>query len=376
ISPPPADAPRPRLLPDPDSIIAVVRVMASLWMAYLLWIYVEVPGGNGIVSAAGSIGMTLATNPRMPVLSIIKPVFSSIAFAGILYVFVMPQLSSFVGLGSMIFLTTFAIAYLFSTPRQGATRAIGLALFLMIIGVSNQQHYNFLTVADTAVMFLILAGVLALAAWIPSSAQPEKVFLRLLGRFFRSCEYLMTTMRWNLTMTPTRLDRWRQAFHAREIETLPQKLGAWGQAVDTKVLPGTTPDRILALTTNLQALAYRMQEFMEATANPQAALLVRELLTDVRAFRLKVQEAFQSLSRDPAAEPADTLRERLTAQLEHLEGRIEVTMNKAAEGKLSERDSENFYRLLGAFRGVSEAAVAYAGVAGNVDWREWREERF
>ncbi|MEN8807976.1 MAG: FUSC family protein [Desulfobacterales bacterium] len=376
ISPPPADAPRPRLLPDPDSIIAVVRVMASLWMAYLLWIYVEVPGGNGIVSAAGSIGMTLATNPRMPVLSIIKPVFSSIAFAGILYVFVMPQLSSFVGLGSMIFLTTFAIAYLFSTPRQGATRAIGLALFLMIIGVSNQQHYNFLTVADTSVMFLMLAGVLALAAWIPSSAQPEKVFLRLLGRFFRSCEYLMTTMRWNLTMTPTRLDRWRQAFHAREIETLPQKLGAWGQAVDTKVLPGTTPDRILALTTNLQALAYRMQEFMEASANPQAALLVRELLTDVRAFRLKVQEAFQSLSRDPAAEPADTLRERLTAQLEHLEGRIEETMNKAAEGKLSERDSENFYRLLGAFRGVSEAAVAYAGVAGNVDWREWREERF
>ena len=124
-------------------------------------------------------------------------------------------------------------------------------------------------------------------------ARPEKAFLRQLARFFRSCEYLMTTMRWDIDMTPTRLDRWRQAFHAREVATLPQKLAALSKSVDTKVLPGTTPEQVQALTTNLQALAYRMQELMDARANPQAQLLVRELLTDVRAWRLKVQEVFK-----------------------------------------------------------------------------------
>ena len=76
------------------------------------------------------------------------------------------------------------------------------------------------------------------------------------------------------------------------------------------MLPGTTPEQVLELTTNLQALAYRMQELMDARANPQAQLLVRELLTDVRAWRLKVQEAFEGLSRDPAAGSADAFRER------------------------------------------------------------------
>jgi uncharacterized membrane protein YccC len=374
VPPAPSNQPGPGPLPDRDSMIAAVRAMASLWLAYLLWIYLEVPGGTGIVSMAGPVGMMLATNSRLPVLSILKPVMSTIAFAGILYVFVMPQLSSFVGLGSMIFLVVFVIAYLFSTPPQGITRSIGLALFLTLIGVSNQQHYNFLSVADTVVMFLMVVGVLVLTSRVPFSMQPDKAFLRLIGRFFRSCDYLMATMRWDLTMTPTRLEYWRRAFHAREVATLPQKLSAWGKAVDTRVLPGTTPAQ--ALTTNLQALAYRVQNLMEVGADPHAKLLVRGLLTDVGAWRLKVREALQGFSRDPAAAPADALRERLTAELEHLEGRIEETLGKAGEGELSDRDGEHFYRLLGAYRGLSEAVIDYAGTAEGIAWDRWREARF
>ena len=110
---------------------------------------------------------------------------------------------------------------------------------------------------------------------------------------------------------------------------------------------------------------------MEARANPQA-----ELLTDVRAWRLKVQEALQGFSRDPAAAPADALRERLRARLEHLEGRIEETLDKAEEGELSDRDGENLYRLLGAYRGLSEAGIEYAGTAEGIEWERWRESRF
>jgi uncharacterized membrane protein YccC len=371
-----ASTPQPGFVPDPDRIASSTRAMAGLWLAYLLWIYVEVPAGSAIVTAAAPIGMSLANMPQARVSMLFKPVATAIAFASALYIFVMPQLSSFAGLGPMIFLATFAICYLFATPRQALGRAFGLAMFVTIAGISNQQSYNFLSVADTSAMFVLLLAVLALAANIPHLARPEKAFLRLLARFFRSCENLMTTMRWNITMTPTRLDRWRQAFHAREVATLPQKLAAWGKALDTKDLPGTSADQVLALTTNLQALAYRMQELMDARTNPQAELLVREMLTDVRAWRLKVQEAFRGLSMDPAAAPADALRERLTARLALLERRIEETLNKAGEGELSDRDGENFYRLLGAYRGLSEAAIEYAGTAEKIDWSRWQESRF
>jgi DNA anti-recombination protein RmuC len=226
-------------------------------------------------------------------------------------------------------------------------------------------------------MFVLVFAVLAVAANIPHLvARPEKAFLRLLGRFFRSCEYLMTTMRWNITMTPTRLDHWRKAFHEREVATLPQKLAAWGKAVDTKALPGTTSEQVQELTTNLQALAYRMQEQLEARESRQATFLVRELLEDVRTWRLKVQEVFRGWSRDPANPPLDALRERLAARLDHLEGRIEETLDKAAEGELTEQDSERLYRLLGSYRGLSEAGLEYARTAGGIEWSRWRESRF
>ena len=366
------------MLLDTDSIIAALRAMAGLWLAFLLWIYVRVPAGSGIVSLAAPFGMMLAFMPRIPVFSTFKPALTTIAVSGLLYVFVMPHLSSFVGLGAMIFLYVFAVAYLFSKPQQGMIRSTALAFFLITIGLSNSsQQYDILSVIDSTLMFItVLFCVLIPASYFPFSSRPDKVFLRLLGRFFRSSEYLMTTMRWDPTMTPTRLDYWRRAFHARELATLPQKLGAWGKVVNTRVLSNTTPEHLQTITTNLQALAYRMQELMDARANPQSELLVRELLTDMRVWRLKVQEALQVFSRDPAALAVNELREQLTTSIEHLEVRIEEILNKAGESDFSNRDGENFYHLLGAYRGLSEAMIEYAGTAEGIDWDQWRESRF
>jgi len=375
VSSKPSDKQDSGLLPDIDNMIAAIRVMAGMWLAYFLWIYFRVPGGSGLVSGIVPIGMTLAINARLPVLIILKPTLSVIAVAGILYVFVMPHLSSYIGLGTMIFLFVFAAAYLFSAPQQGIKRAISLAFFMMVIDVSNSsQSYSILPVINTALMFIMLTGVLILASHFPYSPQPDKVFSRLLGRFFRSSEYLMTTMRRDLTLS--RLDCWRQAFHARELATLPQKLGDWGKVINTRVLSDTTPEQLQILTSNLQTLTYSMQELLDARANPQGELLVRELLTDVRVWRLQVQETLQRFHRVSDLTHVDVLREQLTTSIEHLEGRIEETLNKAGEGEFSERDGENFYHLLGAYRGLSEAIIEYAATAEGIRWNQWRESRF
>jgi hypothetical protein len=130
------------------------------------------------------------------------------------------------------------------------------------------------------------------------------------------------------------------------------------------------------LTTRLQDLAYRFQELIEARDNPQAEILVRDLLEDLRAWRLKMQALFQVLSRDPAAETADGLSEGLAETFRHLEGRIEETLNKLAEGELSARDGERFYHLLGACREVSESLLDCARSVHAIDWARWREARF
>ena len=130
------------------------------------------------------------------------------------------------------------------------------------------------------------------------------------------------------------------------------------------------------MATSVQALTYRLQELLEAGGTPQAEFLKQELHEDVRAWHLQVREALRLLAKDPAAGNTESFRPRLAVIIERLEERIQQTLDQAAEGQLGDEVGENFYRLLGAYRGVSEALVAYAGLAGGVGWAQWREERF
>jgi len=325
---------------------------------------------------AGAIGIAIATMPQLAVWRLVVPVASSVLFAGVLYIFVMPQLSSFLGLGLLIFAATFAICYLFAAPRQMLGRAFGLAMFVTIAAVSNEQTYSFLHVANTAMMFPTVFLIFAVSAYIPWSIRPERAFLRLLGRFFRSSEYLLSTMRRVPGGSPTRFERWRRAFHTREVSTLPAKLGTWSPHIDTRALRDTSPQQIQSLVTSLQILSNHMQDLLKSRGSPQAQLLVQELLADFRAWRLGVQEIFQRLSKDPAAGEQEAFRNRLAERMQQLEERIKGVLDKVPDDQLSDRDEENFYRLLGAYRGVSEALVDYAGSTSVIDWTRWREERF
>jgi uncharacterized membrane protein YccC len=372
-----APLPRVGFVPDPDRMAGAVRVILSMWLAYLALIYVNgMPGGAGFVSMAVPFVMALATMPQASVSLLFVPAAVSLLFGGLVHIFVMPHLSSFIGLGLLIFGVTFAICYLFAAPRQVLGRIFGLAMFVSIASISNEQTYSFLKAANSALMFALLFLILAITAHVPYSLRPERAFLRLLGRFFRSCESLVSAIRWDPQRRVTPFDRWREAFHAREVSTLPRKLGAWAPQIDTKALPGTSPQQVQAVVASLQGLTYRIKELLEEPGNPQAQFLVQELQADVRAWRLRVQETFQRLSEDPTAGDREAFRTKLDGILDHLEERIKGALDKAPGGLFSDQDGENFYRLLGAYRGVSEALVNYAGSTGPIDWALWREERF
>ena len=152
-----ASPPHAGFMLDPDRLTSAVRIMATLWLVYFAVIYVnDIPGGFGLVSMAGPFGMIMATSPQLPVSLLFVPVAVSVLFASLVYIFVMPQLSSFIGLGLVIFAVTFAICYLFAAPKQGLGRAFGLAMFVQIASISNEQTYSFLSVANTALMYSLI----------------------------------------------------------------------------------------------------------------------------------------------------------------------------------------------------------------------------
>ncbi len=121
-----------------------------------------------------------------------------------------------------------------------------------------------------------------------------------------------------------------------------------------------------------------MKVLVDAGGYPQADVLVRELRDDVRAWRVLVQEKFGLWADDPetAVEPAVEARERVTARLDRLEARMEEVFGRVGKGELSREDYENFYRLLGSYRGLSESGIDYLRVAENINWARWQEARF
>jgi uncharacterized membrane protein YccC len=300
----------------------------------------------------------------------------SCLFAAGLYILVMPHLAGYMQLGTMIFAAIFGIAYLFSEPRQALTRNMALVFFPVITSISNQQTYSFGQAANTTLEAVLVIALLVVTWYIPHNRQPEKMFLRMLRRFFRQAGFLVSPPTLSLGQTTGAVGWWERLRYRNDLLAIPDQLSTWGAMVDQRKFVGSSPEQLPLLATRLHMLAHRLQELLEARRSPQAQFLVDELSEDIRGWRFKMQEIFQLLAEDPAAVNQEALQSKLDRRLEKLEGRIKEALNKADEGQLSDRDGENFYHLLGAYRGVAEAAVAYAGVSGAIDWMPWYEERF
>ena len=363
-------------LPDPDRMAGVVRVMLIMWIAWLANIYIDsIPGGADGVAVASTFGLVIAGMPQVSVWLMFLPAFISTLLAGLIYILVMPQLSSFLGLGVLLFVVTFAIYYLLAAPRLNVAKLLAISMFMTVISVSNHQVYSFMVVYTVALMLLVVFIVLAVTAYFPLDLRPRQSFLRLLGRYFRSCEYLMDALSQDPQKRETRVVRLRKTFHMQEISSLPTKLGAWSKVLSKKALPGTSPEQITTVVTALQGLSYRMQQLIEDRGHPQAPFLVQELRSDVAAWRTKMTDAFGCLAGEPSVENQNRFPTELTGIMDHMNMRIEETVDKAA-GHISDQDGENFYRLMSAYRGVSDALAVYVASAGAIDWAPWREERF
>jgi hypothetical protein len=173
-------------------------------------------------------------------------------------------------------------------------------------------------------------------------------------------------------------NRWQMVFYRNDLLEIPVKLAVLGQQIDYRLLSGQTPEQVQALVTNLQAIAYRIKELAEVRELPQADLLVAAVRNDLRAWRLSTEEQLRFWADDPAsaASHGTAIRDRLVARMSSLEAQIGETIRGVKEGQISEGEIENFYRILGTFKGLSESGIEYSWAAEGIDWMHLTEERF
>jgi len=372
-----SDPPSPSAVIDPDRLAGTIRQTAALWLTLLMVIYVPAfPNPVGIVALTNAFAMVLSAAPQVPASVLLLPTVLAAAFAGSLYLFVMPHLSAFEGLGAMIFAATFLIGYVFHRPQAALAKSMGLCMLVIIIGAENQQSYNFLYFANWFIGGILFVLALIVAWRFPVSFRAEDRFLAMLNRFLRSAGFLLSPLRADAGGKPSRLSRWRIAFHHHQVATLPHRLRAWGKALPSTALGSTNRDQLQSLLASLQVLSDRMQVLLELRPAVQSGNALSALLADIQGWRIDVQAALEHLLVEPGTVDQSAFRSRLDATLTRIEAHIQQLLGSVDESELKREENKDLYRLLGAHRGLSAALVELARHAGRLDWARLREARF
>ena len=299
----------------------------------------QIRGGVGFVVMAASLGMAGVVDAAVVGLAAAGTGRLSVDFASILYTFVMPQLSSFAGLGGMIFAVTFAICYLFAAPRQTLGRRRPGHVVTIAGRTNGRSQQAPCRVAKTAPHASADSAPLRHHARHTGRRPPEQAY-DASARFSRSCEHPLL----HPALAPDPL--LNALARCRRQPSTPARSRPCSHRSAARRFP-STPRRGLGRSpgTGDHAPACRrrpnrMQELLEARQSPEVDRAgAREPLADARAWRLAIEGLFEGLARGPdvgsAADPVAARRrsrERLTKKLEHLEQRIEETLNQAADG--------------------------------------------
>ncbi len=221
-----------QVFPDLDRLQQATRVFLTYCTGFLLVVYIpDFPGGFGFMGMLAPFAILLCNQPYLPAKKLLKPVAFSILLVVPVYMLVMPLLDGFTQLAPVIFAFTFLISFYFHQPQQQLARTFGLAFFAVVTGISNDQTYSFLAVANTGLMFGLVILLLTLTNYLPVSTQPEKTFLRLVQRFFHSATFLAQVS--GTSGNP--LSRYINAYHRYEIQSIPGKLDAWRARIPAQV---------------------------------------------------------------------------------------------------------------------------------------------
>ncbi|WP_300163735.1 FUSC family protein [Solidesulfovibrio sp.] len=356
---------------DADSFIALLRGLAAVWIASLIWIYVDPPGHTAFVVFVGLFTLMGVMAPQMDWLKFLCVNFIGVVIAAVLYVCVMPSLSGFWEFGLLMFCLTSFIFSISWHPRLTALKLAGVVPFIMMTNIQNHQTYDFALFLNNAAA--MLSGILCTAGifHLPISSRPEKMFLRLRARFFRQAERFLAHRE---AAPATDRGRERMAAALAAMEATLAKLGGWANSVDYAPLRTDSRQEVAAVLSSLGGIVRCCALLSEAPPVGRAGPGVMDGPFEAwnRAVRIAVGRWGQDV---PDAAAARDVGNALRQEYERLEQAVEEGF-ETVSNRIPQSQATGLYRLLGSYRGIHRALVDHAALAAAFDWERWRETRF
>lgn len=368
----------PSIRPDPESLLRSLTQFVAFWTCFLLYIYIPALPDGPIVAVLGAIvSLNIMRLPWTSPAKLFVPIVLAAAFGGGMHILVMPALAGYAGLGFMIFVCVFFLAYLLYSDELQSLRFIGFALFLVTLQVKNVgQAYS-----ATYVFNLVAAvGIMLFTLWfcmtLPVSWRPDAVLVRLLRRYADNLDALLTGMRWDLPRSNSWIARQRRAHNLRQLATLPAEMAAWIGKLDAASFPEQEKKTFVRLNDQLAALSLRVADLGRLRDTEVDERFVALLRPSVASWRQAIQGVVAALR--AAERPLDTgaLDRSLDDKMTAIERTIAAAVDDGSIRTASAEDVAHMQRILSAYRGVSHSLIVAAERAGRADWPRLTETRF
>ena len=366
---------------DPFRLKTSFAFIASVWVAFFLWVYVyDMPRGSLFVCFVVITGSISMYRPEANQLVYgVGWLVGGIA-AGPCYVFIMQHLSGHLQFSIMVLIGVFVLQYALWPHAHPIARIFVTIGFTILLDAENHQSYSLQTYLQTMLWMACAISVTLFVRFCFFPWRPDTMFLRVLTQFFRHADFLLTA--YDAEGRPDRslARRFRSIFYRHSLLLEAERLALFAGQTDFKtgqvtykMLRGATPAQVQELVQSVYALGARIEALAEAREAWQSNIVDRQLLDEKREWHQALQEWFR---RRPGLEQTTGLAADVPARLAVLETRIDEAFGRIGEGELSTADYENFYRRLGNYRGLTEAVGDYARAAAAFDWPRWQEVRF
>ena len=356
---------------DIENLKGSFYVALVIIVGFLIWFYANPPGHATWYILGGVFALIFAAAQQVRTVKLVVPFVVAMFLISLIYVFILPNLTMFYQLGIILFVCMFVIQYFLSGPAI----VVYTITLIQLLVINNPQTYDPSALVNSFVFIPMLMLYLFGMSYLINSPRPEKKFLRLMSRFFKSAKYLISEQSQGNTDTESSfIQKYKTAFYQHELVSLPAKIKAWGKSIDKKQFPNTDDQQIDEIVNTLQVMVVRMETLIDANSNSHGSS-VTQLNDTIMVWRQRLGKTFDSWDNLTKKKIKSNAAELVLKMMDELEEKLKVIEAKN-KNRINEEEGIQFYHLLGGYRGVTDATLSFVKVADQLDWKQWKEERF
>ena len=376
----------PWLALDLDRVLQAFGIVVAVWIGLLCWVYIyDVPVGSIFWAMSGVLVFVVTYRFELRVWDTLWSWAVGTAVAGVCYVLIMQHLNGFREFAVMVFIACFVMGYILYPRTHPAARMFAIISFTIILQADNHQHYSMQHYVTYVLWIWMTLSIALIGRACFHSWRHDRMFLMLFDRFFQHAYLLLSTQGLPGAQSNGFLTRLKMVFYQADLTDLPRRLGLYSSdydsfkltpdagTIDFKVLQ-TSPGQVQELLKSLYLLAYRVKDLIAVRQLPRMDRVEEQVSEATGEWRQLIDEWFRLRAQNPRR--AMALTAGVPARLADLESRIDEAFARVDKTAFSAEDSENFYRLLNSYRGLSAAIINHVRVADGFDWQLWRELRF